>query len=97
MLESLKRLDVRGWWKWLSSIGVGLLFLLLAALRQDYSFAVMAIGVIITGLADYVDRRNRRRWWALLGMGTVLTVAGIYLEIKNYPLSDFFFHNVFKP
>jgi hypothetical protein len=87
---------VRGWWKWLSSIGVGFLFLLVAALRQDFSIAVIAIGVIITGLSDYVDRRNRWLWWAPLGVGTILTVAGIYLEIKNYPVSEFF-HNIFKP
>jgi hypothetical protein len=96
MLESLKKLDARGWWTWLSTIGVGLLFLLLAAHSGDYFFAVMAIGAIITGVADYVDRRGGRLWWAFSGMGVILVAAGIYFGIRNGQLPNVF-HDIFKP
>jgi hypothetical protein len=98
MLEPLRKLDAYGRLKWLwrSSIGTGLLFLLMAAVGRDFFFAIAAIGVIITGLADYVDHRNRRLWWALVGVGIILVAAGIYLSIKNYQLAGLF-HSIFKP
>ena len=77
-------------WLWKSSVGTGLLFLVIAAANRDFFFALAAVGVIICGLTDYVDRRNRRLWWALVGVGGILVAAGIYLSIENYQLSDFF-------
>ena len=89
MLEPLRKLDARGRleWLWRSSIGVGLLFLLVAAVSRDFFFAVFAIGVIITGLADHVDHRHRRLWWSLVGEGIILVVGGIYLSTKIHQSS----------
>ena len=91
MPEPSRKLDPRGWLKWLwrSSIGLGVVFLVLAAVWRDFFFALFAVGCIIGGLPDYVDRRNRRLWWALQGVGLILAAAGIYLSIGNYQLSDF--------
>jgi membrane protease YdiL (CAAX protease family) len=98
MPEALRKFDARGRleWLWRSSISTGLLFFLVAAVSRDFFLAVGATGVIITGLADYVDHRNRRLWWALVSVGIILVAGGIYLSIKNYQLSDFF-HNMLKP
>jgi hypothetical protein len=93
MPESSRELAPLGWLKWLwrSSIGTGVLFFVLAAVSGDYFFALAAVGMIVTGLADYVDRRNRRLRRTLVGAGFILVAAGIYLSIKNYQLSDFLF------
>jgi hypothetical protein len=98
MPAPLKNLDARGWWTslWRSGIVPGLLFLLLAAYRRDYFFALMAIGMIITGVADYVDRRGGRLWWAFVGMGIILIAAGIYFGIRYDQLPNVF-HDIFKP
>ncbi len=99
MLEKLKKLDVIGWlkWLWTSQMGIGLMFLLLAVLEDDYAIGVLASSVIVGGFAGYIDRRKHRTlkrtvFWA----GLTLFVAGIYLAFKNYQLSNFF-HNIFKP
>jgi hypothetical protein len=91
MPESSGKLDPVGWLKWLwrSPIGVGVFFLIMAAVIRDFFLALLAVGCIVTGLADHVDRRNRWLWWALVGVGTILVAAGFYLSIKNYQLSDF--------
>ena len=99
MLEKLKKLDVIGWlkWLWTSQMGIGLMFLLLAVLEDDYAIGVLASSVIVGGVAGYIDRSKHRTlkrtvFWA----GVILFVAGIYLAFKNYQLSNFF-HNIFKP
>jgi hypothetical protein len=100
MPQSLGELDRLGWLKWLwrSSIGSGVVILGVAVVIRDFFLAVAAVGMIISGLADdiyrrdrprwWADHRNRRVWWALMGIGAVLVVGGIYLSIENYQLSD---------
>jgi hypothetical protein len=98
MLEPIKKPDARPSWKWLwrSEIVAGLLFLLLAAASRDYFFAVIAVGIIVGGLADYVDRRGGGLWWAFVGMGIIVVAAGIYLGIHAGQLPNVF-HNIFRP
>ena len=100
MPQSSGVLDRLGWLKWLwrSSIGSGVVILGVAAAMRDFFLAVAAVGMIIGGLADdiyrrdrprwWADRRNRRVWWALMGIGAVLVVGGVYLSIENYQLAD---------
>ena len=94
----MKALAASDWWKWLwrSSIGWALLVLLTAAFSKNASLVIAAVGVIITGLADLFGRRNGRLWWAFVGVGIIVTAAGIYLGIRNYQLSAFF-HGILKP
>jgi hypothetical protein len=99
MLEKLKNPDAIGWlkWLWASQMGIGLIFLLVAALEKDYVIGVLASSLIVGGLVDYIDRSRHRTlrrtgFW----VGVVLLVAGIYLAFKNYQLSSFF-HNILKP
>ncbi len=98
MLEKLKKLDVIGWLKWLwSPMGMGLIFLLLAALEEDYVLGVLGSSAIVGSVAEYIDRNKHRTlrrtvFWA----GVILLVAGVYLAFKNYQLSNFF-HDIFKP
>jgi len=90
MLEPSRTLDPLGWLKWLwkSSIGTGLLLLVVAGISRDFFFALAAVGVIIGGLAEYVGRRNCWLWWVLLGVGTIFVAGGLYLSIENYRLWD---------
>ncbi len=54
MLEKLKKLDVIGWlkWLWTSQMGIGLMFLLLAVLEDDYAIGVLASSVIVGASLD---------------------------------------------
>ena len=91
MPEPSTKPDPLAWLKWLwkSTIGTGVLFMVAAVLSRDLSIGLAAVGVIITGLADYVDRRNRRLRWALVGAGLILTAVGIYLSFKHPHAWDF--------
>jgi hypothetical protein len=72
MLEQSAKLDARGW-----LICIGSLWLLTAVVKRDYFAAVGAVGVIITGFANYVDRRNRPLWWALISVGPILVIGSL--------------------
>src|ERR1700743_625027 len=98
MLEPVKRPDARASWKWLwrSELVAGLLVLLPAAVSRQYFFALIAAGMIVGGLADYVDRRGGRLWWGFVGMGIILVAAGIFWGIDTGQLPNVF-RNIFKP
>jgi len=100
MLELPKALDARGWWTWLRKrpwIVSAFLFLLVAYFDKDYFFAVFAVGVTVTGLADFIDRRrNPRLWWSLVGGGIIVVAAGIYFDVRHDQLPDFF-RNILQP
>jgi hypothetical protein len=91
MLEQSAKLDANG-----ALICLGSLGLLSAVVKRDYFAAIGSVGVIITGSASFVDRRNRPLWWALVGVGLVLLAAGSYLKVENYQLSELL-HDIFKP
>jgi hypothetical protein len=98
MSQPTTKLAASAWakWLWRSSIGWALFFLIIAAFSKNLSLVIAAVGVIISGFADLADRRNGRLWWAFVGVGIIVTAAGIYLGIRNYQVSAFF-HGILKP
>jgi hypothetical protein len=98
MPEPTTKLAASEWWKWLwrSSVGWAILILVISAFSKNFSLVIAAFGVIISGCADLVDRRNGRLWWAFGGMGLIITGVGIYLGIRNYQLLGFF-HGILTP
>ncbi len=54
MLEKLKKLDVIGRlkWLWTSQTGMGLVFLLLAVLEDDYAIGVLAASMMLAASLD---------------------------------------------
>jgi hypothetical protein len=75
MPEPTTKLAASVWWKWLwrSSVGWAILILVISAFSKNFSLVIAAFGVIISGFADLVDRRNGRLWWAFVGVGIIVT------------------------
>jgi hypothetical protein len=98
LLDWLKMLDVRRWWKWLqtSSIGqgfvsivAGLNCLFLATLSKDdaVAWAVMASGWIVFAFADFLGRSNRLLGVPLNVAAIILMLTAIYLYL--FPVAGF--------
>jgi hypothetical protein len=76
-------------------LGTGAIWLVTAVAKGDCLSAVAAVGAIIAGFANYVDRRNWPLRSALVGTGLMVFAACVYLRINNYQFWDLF-HDIFE-
>ncbi len=87
MFNSLKNVHLRQAVSWLfdSTVGCALMVLLSAFLIHSMAFGIIAIGLLLSGSTDYIDRQRRLFRRLLSVAGIALVVGGAYAQFAGYP------------